>query len=70
MTQFTTAESGMFSAGSYDEASRTLTVVFRTTGYTYDISGVSPELGQDFMTQQGKSAIWHQTLKHLAPVKR
>jgi len=70
MTQFSTEQSGMFSAGSYDEASRTLTVQFRTNGYTYDVPNVSTSLGAEFMSSQGKSALWVSSIKHLGPVRR
>lgn len=69
MTQFSTSESGMFSAGEYNEATQTLTVTFRSNGYTYDVPGVSKSEGEEFMTSSGKSGLW-QSLKLKGPVRR
>ena len=51
MTQFSVSESGLFSAGSYDEQSQTLTVTFRDSGETYVVRGVAKSLGERFMAQ-------------------
>lgn len=66
---FSTADSGMFSSGEYDEASKTLTVTFRNSGGSYVIPGVSKELGDRFMSSAGKSQLWNSELKRLGPVK-
>lgn len=57
-TNFTLTESGMFSAGSYDEQRQVLTVTFRTSGDSYAVPGVSKAEGSEFMTSMGKSALW------------
>lgn len=66
MTQFSVSDSGMFSAGHYDEATRTLTVQFRSGDKQYTIDDVAPELGKEFMTASSKSAVWHRSLSDKA----
>lgn len=59
MKEFSITESGLFSAGSYDEPSQTLTVTFRASGVTYDVGGVPKTEGDEFMSSEGKSKLWH-----------
>lgn len=69
MTNFTTEQSGMFSAANYVESARTLTVVFRTGGTAYAVPNVSPEEAQQFMSSTGKSGLWHSVLKAKGPTR-
>lgn len=69
MPQFSLAQSGLFSAGDYNEETKTLSVTFRTSGVSYEVRGVDAELGNRFMSQAGKSDIWIRELRPMGTVR-
>lgn len=56
-------ESSAFSHVGYNAAAQELTLIFRDTGSTYVYSGITPDVGQAFLSAESLGSFYHSTIR-------
>ncbi len=59
----TVVDSSAFSQVGYNADAQELTLVFRDTGSVYVYSGISPDVGQAFMTAESMGGYYHANIR-------